>query len=718
MFDDNELGGIFPTRTGTPAGSAQERTMLEAVGANSIRTRIVGDTMLRTRNGMPEFTSLGASVSASASLDRGFCCTHYTYIPYAKVSDPTRIDYVGSTWADKSKAKVETPLRYSITSQFSDQTGYADVITYIDGTYINGNKVSTVNLGGTPFLLSSSLDVVAVTDDSVAVGRTSQLASYSTANFKAGLSPALSGAGSSHLCRVSGNSAHVYLFGGYLTDNRRLNYDIELLATLNAVSVLRSQTGWFSDGGNVRLVDYDANPQTSTTGGAGEWRDPPACVLRSSPVVVQFTYTEVDNGDGTWDWTTHYVKTFDGATRFDAYPSSNAHDVSSYSNSKVLDESVIACEGFSLRRTATAIVSYERTRSWGWAQSYHWGTEEAGSSIRGGYFYVGAGQDSSPYGPINLLAHGSNERYTNIGTTEQDFRIESGGRQISLAVASFSTDSNRYSAVVDYAKTIEVTPGAMAWWDGRVDSHMGAHMPNYDLYFRAYATNDDVTHAEWEYGKIETTVTGSNSGSATVRDYIYYDSDNGVELWLEFRGSYSGPITEAIPSYVPVSSTLHLCANIFGSSSEVLLASSNGDLNPASLEVEYIPGESHKPTYVPINHCPCVFFPATHQGAFEYIAYMTKAERERSPKMEGTFFLSLPLFVTREPPPDQEVPTPDFPALTVIPKNISAFTSRFASTVLTANGTKVHHITASKTDTGWVISAAVNTGRHETAWRY
>ena len=50
---------IFPTRFGGSVGKALENKMLDAVGgANSIRTRIIGNTMLRTRGGFPEFTTL------------------------------------------------------------------------------------------------------------------------------------------------------------------------------------------------------------------------------------------------------------------------------------------------------------------------------------------------------------------------------------------------------------------------------------------------------------------------------------------------------------------------------------------------------------------------------------------------------------------------------------------------------------------------------------
>lgn len=65
-YDDKDEGRVFPTRTGVATGSANERTMLDVVGAGGIRTQnrdIVGPegqkgtVRLRTRGGSPEFVT-------------------------------------------------------------------------------------------------------------------------------------------------------------------------------------------------------------------------------------------------------------------------------------------------------------------------------------------------------------------------------------------------------------------------------------------------------------------------------------------------------------------------------------------------------------------------------------------------------------------------------------------------------------------------------------
>ena len=62
-FDDKKFGTIFPVRDGVSTGAANERRMLDSIGgSDSFRTRIQNNadgstTMLRTKNGMPQFTT-------------------------------------------------------------------------------------------------------------------------------------------------------------------------------------------------------------------------------------------------------------------------------------------------------------------------------------------------------------------------------------------------------------------------------------------------------------------------------------------------------------------------------------------------------------------------------------------------------------------------------------------------------------------------------------
>ncbi len=75
MYDDDNFGGIFPRRTGVPTGAANERKMLDAIGGSEgIRTQqktnLDGSiTMLRTRDGMPEFSRMALEGGTSAAFN-------------------------------------------------------------------------------------------------------------------------------------------------------------------------------------------------------------------------------------------------------------------------------------------------------------------------------------------------------------------------------------------------------------------------------------------------------------------------------------------------------------------------------------------------------------------------------------------------------------------------------------------------------------------------
>jgi len=86
MFNDKKFGCLFPTRTGGATGTANERKMLDAIsGSEGFRTRMqtAADgsvTMLRTRNGRPEFTTVKKQLAAVIELlymDNGFVTPGY-----------------------------------------------------------------------------------------------------------------------------------------------------------------------------------------------------------------------------------------------------------------------------------------------------------------------------------------------------------------------------------------------------------------------------------------------------------------------------------------------------------------------------------------------------------------------------------------------------------------------------------------------------------------
>lgn len=78
MFNDKKFGDIFPTRTGSAAGSANERKMLDALGGSEgFRTKLQNNadgsiTMLRTKNGQPQFSTISPRPTEGVESLGGF----------------------------------------------------------------------------------------------------------------------------------------------------------------------------------------------------------------------------------------------------------------------------------------------------------------------------------------------------------------------------------------------------------------------------------------------------------------------------------------------------------------------------------------------------------------------------------------------------------------------------------------------------------------------
>lgn len=96
MFDDKKLGVIFPTRSGTPTGTANERQMLDKTGAGDIsksyRTLADGSVVrCETRNGMPRFIVEKTAGTTSAEL-AAYMESGVLEFSYPGDENPTRLD--------------------------------------------------------------------------------------------------------------------------------------------------------------------------------------------------------------------------------------------------------------------------------------------------------------------------------------------------------------------------------------------------------------------------------------------------------------------------------------------------------------------------------------------------------------------------------------------------------------------------------------------------
>lgn len=116
MYDDKKRGLLFPTRTGTPAGGANERSMLDRIGSGGFRkdfrTNLDGSTtMLTTKNGMPQFsTSAAPGAGSNLAEQKVYLESGQLRWSYPGISNPTRFD--AAEWRFTNISEAESYLGY------------------------------------------------------------------------------------------------------------------------------------------------------------------------------------------------------------------------------------------------------------------------------------------------------------------------------------------------------------------------------------------------------------------------------------------------------------------------------------------------------------------------------------------------------------------------------------------------------------------------------
>ena len=157
MINDDDFK-IFPTRFGGSVGKSLENKMLDAVGgANSIRTRIIGNTMLRTRGGFPEFTTLKEPVIIE-SASRTFV--------FRNIGATTGI-VANKNGIGMKVVVTSLPIGvqcYSVGSINTSQTKWRDVFRVNDAvTHINGKAPpDIVSVPSIPDVDAANLPIVLV----------------------------------------------------------------------------------------------------------------------------------------------------------------------------------------------------------------------------------------------------------------------------------------------------------------------------------------------------------------------------------------------------------------------------------------------------------------------------------------------------------------------------------------------------------------------------
>jgi len=155
IFGDKLLGSILPTRDGTAQGHGAERVMMNAVGGpGGIRTRIVSNpdgttTMLRTRNGMPEFSTSGQAVSpVEPEYERGFVARVQTKA-FGALFSPYTLAVRNPNYRLVNVTYTVLPFASTHNVAYTDTTHWHDVMTFQGNTIrVNGKKMPALVMGG------------------------------------------------------------------------------------------------------------------------------------------------------------------------------------------------------------------------------------------------------------------------------------------------------------------------------------------------------------------------------------------------------------------------------------------------------------------------------------------------------------------------------------------------------------------------------------------
>lgn len=141
-YDDKLIGDVFPTRTGTAQGGATERQMLDsAQGATGIKTRIRlnadgSKTMLRTRYGMPEFSTKEENNDTVDLWHGGLAAEVYSAGEPINKPAIIKISPVVVTMGEKLKKKSEA---YALT--IASGGGYSyQKDGYVKAVWVAGNS--------------------------------------------------------------------------------------------------------------------------------------------------------------------------------------------------------------------------------------------------------------------------------------------------------------------------------------------------------------------------------------------------------------------------------------------------------------------------------------------------------------------------------------------------------------------------------------------------
>lgn len=639
-YNDKKFGPIFPVRNGVATGSANERQMLDTIGGSeSFRTRIQknddgSETILRTKNGMPQFTTISANQSP-ATENRGFVVTGNVLSSLLKKTNGILIRFITAAlsawrWAYPISSSSKRALFYSVSTQrvgpttLKTEDKYNDVLCVVEKKLLqNGVQFSNVPNGasGIPIAQPGKFPeevCYAANDSLVLVANGIEVSRYEFSKFHV---PIVPGSGMAPAPIIGDDS---------------VEFMASLLTAPGALQIWRSRVQAFSLAQAESFSQLDARGPLRLIGGneptveepiKGPWFTPPATAY----VLGDWYRAEAQNTP------LFLVERVMG----DSLVTNDTGYITRYARNNSFSESVSLYPGISATTSAAVEATAEKTSSgtvslytptWPYDQPlYIWPNMPGWPKVDPeGHYITIHGLYSPGVPPITKGQTVGGSKYGEWG--------------VHLEQSCTTSISTTIDAVG--AKLLELeTSGAKVHTIGGYVAHEISVMqlggvsggPSDDPFALAESAGADV------YGQESVSISFSVNG--TSRDYFYFDKKEEVYGWVEGKMASSG--TDGA-SLVTISVSIKVSIRGNEKTELVYYWTSDGVNNPNYVQPDVNFGTGVTWAY----HAPTapqpLFAPKwCHQGVCPYIAYTTKSEQE----CKDTWFFSFALRIQQLLPP-------------------------------------------------------------------
>lgn len=150
-----EFAPQLPTRHGVPQGASTENRMLQKTPADGIRTQMRNNpdgsvTMLRTRNGWPEFTTILSPAVKALDLARGFVA-HVVSAVKSALFSPYSLEVGNPKYTLHAHTYSVLPFATTYNVQADDSTKWNDTISFKNGVvYVNAKPMPSLGITDAP----------------------------------------------------------------------------------------------------------------------------------------------------------------------------------------------------------------------------------------------------------------------------------------------------------------------------------------------------------------------------------------------------------------------------------------------------------------------------------------------------------------------------------------------------------------------------------------